>query len=186
VHAVLQSSGSGGSSSPYSSLPVPTTVSEALTTAAGGGQRTLFYDGLEQSIDPSRGSRWMLVLNEVSGNNGALNVRLYEAGNRSSPIAEKNFLIGSYQQLQLDTVFAALDLESADRRKDRTNMQVVVTAIGGRARVAAMAVSVDNRSGDTKTFPLVPSVGSATPSVNLVTAIIPPATTPTRRRAVGH
>lgn len=183
VHAVLQSSNAAGGSRPASSLPIPTTVSEALTSAAGG-QRTLFYDGLEQSIDPSRGSRWMLVLNEVVGSSGALNVRLYEAGNRTSPISEKNVLIAPYQQLQLDTVFAELGLDASDRRKDRTNVQVVVTAIGGSARVAAMTVSVDNQSGDTKAFPLAPSVGSATPSVSLVSVVVPQLPSTPKRRAV--
>jgi hypothetical protein len=175
VSAVLQSSNGVLPAKPSSSLPVPTTLSEALTTAAGGGQRTLFYDGLEQSVDPSRGTRWMLVLNEVAGNSGVLNIRLYEAGNRTSPIAEKNLGIGPYQQLQLDTVFGELGLDATARKKDRTNVQVVVTAVGGTARVAAMAISVDNQTGDAKTFALAPSVGSATPSVTLVNAVPPPA-----------
>ncbi len=181
VHAVLQSG-----SKPSSALPVPTTLSESLTSAVGGGQRTLFYDGLEQSIDPSRGTRWMLVLNEVSGSNGIVNVRLYESGNRSSAIAEKNIGIGPYEQKQIDTVFSELGLDAPDRKKDRTNVQVVVTAIGGNARVAAMAVSVDNQTADTKTFTLAPSVGSATPSVTLVKAVAAPPSTPPRRRGVRH
>lgn len=185
VYAVLQSSSGSAAPKPSSSLPTPTSVSEALTTAAGGGQRTLFQDGLEQSIDPTRGTRWMLVLNEISGNRGVINVRLYEAGNRTSPIVEKNLTIEAWQQRQLDTVFGELGLESADRKKDRTNVQVVVTAIGGAARIGAMAVSVDNQTGDARTFALAPSVGSATPSVSLVAAVAPPpATSATKRRAV--
>jgi hypothetical protein len=129
----------------------------------------------------------MLVLNEVAGASGTVNIRLYEAGNRSSPIAEKNLTVGPYQQRQLDTVFNELGLEAADRRKDRTNVQVVVTAVGGAARLSAIAVSIDNQTGDTKTFALVPSVGSATPSISLVAPVNkPPVTGPGRRRTVPH
>ncbi len=176
----------GSATSLATSLPFPSTISEALTSAGGGAQRTLFYDGLDQSIDPARGTRWMLVLNEVTGNAGLVNVRLYEAGNRSSPIASRDVSLREYQQLQLDTVFSELGLDAPERRKERTNVQVVVTAIGGKARVAAMAVSVDNQNGDTKAFALTPSIGSATPSVSIVGAVIPPTPTPspTRRRAV--
>jgi sugar lactone lactonase YvrE len=186
VYAVLKSATAG---TPYSTIPVQSSLSEGLTSAASGGQRALFYDGLEQSVDPSRGTRWMLVLNEVSGNSGIVDVRLYEAGNRTSPIAEKAIGISAYEQRQLDTIFGELGLEQADRKKDRTNVQVVVTAIGGTARVSAMAVLVDNKTGDAKTFALAPSVGSAVPSVNLVKAVNPgdtPPPPPGRRRTVKH
>jgi sugar lactone lactonase YvrE len=184
VYAVLQNS---NTAKPFSALPVQNVVSESLTSAAGGSQRALFYDGLEQSVDPARGTRWMLVLNEVSGTTGVVNIRLYESGNRTSAIAEKNINIGGYEQKQIDTVFNELGLEAADRKKDRTNVQVVVTAVGGTARVSAMAVSVDNQTGDTKTFSLTPSVGSASPSVNLAKVVAPPPATGTpRRRGVRH
>src|SRR5207253_656285 len=153
VYAMLAPIISGSTTAtPPASLPLLTNLAEALTSAASSSQRPLFFDGLEQSIDATRGSRWQLVLNEVSGANGLMNVRLYEPGNRTSPIASKDILIGAFQQLQLDTVFGALGLDAADRRKDRTNVEVVVTALGGAARVAAMAVSIDNATGDTKTF----------------------------------
>ena len=185
VWAVLQS-GSGSQSAPNAFLPLPTTLSESLSSATSAAQRPLFLDGLEQSIDPSRGSRWLVVLNELGGANGIVNVKLYEAGNRSRPIAERDMLIAPYQQLTLDTVFAAAGLDSAERRKDRTNVQVVVTAAGGAARVAASAMSIDNRTGQTQMYALAPSVGSATPSVTLVQPTAPPTTpvTPTRRRTV--
>lgn len=185
VYAVLQSA-SSTTPKPFATLPVQSILSEGLTSASGGAQRALFYDGLEQSIDASRGTRWMLVLNEVAGSSGVVNVRLYEAGNRSSAIAEKNVAIAAYQQRQLDTIFSELGLDETDRRKDRTNVLVVVTAVAGNARVSAMAVSIDNQTGDTKTFTLTPAVGSATPSVTLVKANLPPSGPPGRHRAVRH
>jgi len=148
-------------------------------------QRPLFVDGLEQSVDPTRGTRWLLLLNEVAGSSGVVNVRLYEASNRSVPIAEKDFPIGGLGQLQLDTVFSALGLDTPDRRKDRTNVQCVVTAKSGSARVSATAVGIDNVTGATQVIALTPTAGSAAPSVSLVTPVFvtPPAT---RRRAVRH
>jgi sugar lactone lactonase YvrE len=184
VYATLQPS-AGGSASSSTSIPLPSTLAEALTSAAAA-QRPLFYDGLEQSLDSARGTRWLLVLNEVSGASGSVNVRLYEAGNRTRAIAEKTMNVGPYQQLQMDTVFGDLGLDSADRRKDRANVEVVVTAVSGSARIAAMAVSVDNGNGDTKTYPLVPVVGSGA-TTSKVAAVSPqtPATPP-RRRSARH
>ncbi|HYM59935.1 MAG TPA: hypothetical protein VEZ11_03465, partial [Thermoanaerobaculia bacterium] len=187
VYAVLQGALSGTPAIPSGVLPLTTTLSEALTSAASSGQRPLFLDGLEQSTDATRGARWMLLLNETAGATGAVNVRLYEAGNRQSPIAEKDMLIAPFQQMTLDTIFSILGLDAPDRRKDRTNVQCVVTAIGGNARIAATAVSIDNQSGDTKLYPLVPSVGSATPSISLVTPVLPTLQPGTgRRRTVKH
>ncbi|HXI11919.1 MAG TPA: SMP-30/gluconolactonase/LRE family protein [Thermoanaerobaculia bacterium] len=186
VYAVLQSiAGSSPLPAPSGVLALPTTLSESLTSALGSAKRPLFVEGLEQSIDPGRGSRWRLLLNELAGATGSVNVRLYEAGNRTRPIAERDIRITAFQQLDLDTVFASLGLDAADRRKDRTNVQCVVTAVSGSARVAASAVSVDNVTGDTKVFALVPSVGSATPGVNLVTPLSPKSVN-SRRRAVGR
>lgn len=186
VYATLQPSAPGSSPSSSSSLPLPSTLAEALTSAASA-QRPLFFDGLEQSVDTTRGSRWLLVLNEVSGASGTVNVRLYEPGNRTRAIAEKDVALAAYQQMQMDTVFNSLGLDSADRRKDRTNVEVVVTATGGSARIAAMAVSVDNATGDTKTFPLAPVVGSGPPSGSKVAVVTPQAPpTPARRRAARH
>jgi hypothetical protein len=183
VYAVVQSSSTPGGS--Y--LTLPTTVSEALTSAGSSAQRPLFYEGLEQSTDSTRGTRWMLVLNETSGVSGTVNVRLYEASNRTSPIASLDVPINGYQQKTLDTVFSTLGLDEPDRRKDRTNVQVVVTAVSGNARVSAAAVSIDNQSGDTKTFALTPAVGSGTPNVSFVAPVLtttpPPAS---RHRAIKH
>ena len=128
----------------------------------------------------------MLVLNEVGGGAGLVNVRLYEAGNRTLPIGDKNVLIAPNQQLQLDTVFSELGLDTPERRKERTNVQCVVTAVSGPARVAASAVSTDNASGDTKIYQLMPSVGSATPSVSLVTPSIVSVPSTGKHRGVRH
>jgi hypothetical protein len=185
VYAVLQQTTSGGNV-PVSSLPLPTTLSEALTSATSSSQRPLYFDGLEQSVDATRGTRWMLLLNEVGGAAGFVNVRLYEAGNRTSPIASKDLQIASNQQLKLDTVFASLGLDSPDRQKDRTNVEVVVTATGGSARVAASAVSIDNQSGDTKVFALTPMVGSGNPNINFATPVVTQQPPPARHRSVHH
>jgi sugar lactone lactonase YvrE len=186
VYAIAQPVGSGPVPLPPASIPLPTTLSEALTSATVA-QRPLFVDGLEQSTDSTRGTRWMLLLNEVAGASGVVNVRLYEAANRSVPIAEKNISISGQAQIQLDTVFGALGLDAPDRRKDRTNVQCVVTAQSGSARVSATAIGIDNVTGATQVIALAPSAGSATPSVSLVTPVIvstPP--TSSRRRAVRH
>jgi hypothetical protein len=187
VYAVLQQTSGGGSSVPVSSLPLPTTLSEALTSATSASQRPLYFDGLEQSVDATRGTRWMLLLNEVGGAPGFVNVRLYEAGNRTSPIATKDLQISSNQQMKLDTVFASLGLDGADRQKDRTNVEVVVTATAGSARVAASVVSVDNQSGDTKVYGLSPMVGSGNPNINFATPVVSgQPVAPPRHRGVHH
>ncbi|HYS54496.1 MAG TPA: hypothetical protein VER58_12130 [Thermoanaerobaculia bacterium] len=188
VFAVLQSTSSSGTTTPASALPLPTTLSEALTSAAASARRPLFLDGLEQSVDDSRGTRWILLLNEVGGATGFINVRLYEAGNRSRPIAEKDLAIAPNQQIKLDTVFRELGLDSPDRRKDRTNVELVVTATAGSAKVAASAVSIDNQTGATRMTALAPVVGSGNPNINFATPVVteqPPAV-PTRRRGVHH
>jgi len=149
-------------------------------------QRPLFFDGLEQSTDPTRGSRWLLMLNEIGGAGGQVDVLLFEAGNRSSAIAEKQIALRPYEQMTLDTVFAALGLEAADRKKDRTNVGVAVIATAGSARVTVSAISVDNRTGDTKVFPLTPSVGSATAGGVSFSAVPPATPVPVKRRAVRH
>ncbi len=172
------------SSAPLTTLPLPTSASDLLTGASLLSQRPLFFDGLEQSTDPTRGSRWMLVLNEMAGSSGTVTVRLYESANRTTPIAQKDFTIAANQQLTLDTVFASLGLDEADRRKDRTNVQVAVVASSGSARVAATAISIDNRSGDTQAHALAP--GSALPSGSVVTPVLPPVQSPVRRRSAGH
>jgi hypothetical protein len=186
VYAVLQQTNSSGTA-PASSLPIPTTLSEALTSATSAAERPLSLDGLEQSVDSGRGTRWVLLLNEVGGAAGLVNVRLYEAGNRSRPIADRDLQISANQQVKLDTVFAALGLDAPDRRKDRTNVEVVVTGTGGQARIAASALSIDNQSGDTKVYALMPVVGSGNPNISFAAPVVndqPPPSS--RRRGVRH
>lgn len=186
VYATLQAAGAAAAT-PSSFLPIPSTVSEALTSASSSA-RPLLIDGLEQSTDPTRGSRWMLLLNEVAGASGSVEVLLYESGNRSTPIAAREFAIAPFQQLQLDTVFALLGLDAPPRRKDRTNVQCVVVATRGAARFAAAAIAIDNVSGETKVTPLAPVVGSGPPGVSVVSAVIPQTQPPSsgRRRAAPH
>jgi sugar lactone lactonase YvrE len=187
VYAILQGV-SGTTFTPIATLPLQTTLSDAITGAASSAQKPLQFDGLEQSLDPTRGSRWLLILNEVGGGSGVVHVRLYEAGNRNVAIAEKDVTVGAYQQLRLDTVFSELGLDAPDRRKDRTNVQVVATATSGSARVTASAMSIDNVSGDTHVFSLLPVVGTGTPNVVAVAPVItpqPPTSTP-RHRGVKH
>jgi hypothetical protein len=188
VYAILES-GPTTSTVPSSFLTLPTTLSEALTSAGAAAQRTLAYDGLEQTTDTAHGERWLLVLNEVAGAGGNVDVRLYEAANRTSPIGERVFPVAAYQQLTLDSVFAQLGLEEADRLKDRTNVQVVVTATGGSARLAATAVAVNAETGQARSFALTPAVGSGTPNVVFVSPAVTPGpvpTSPPKRRIAGH
>lgn len=185
VYATLQAA--GATATPSSFLPTLSTVSEALTSASGSA-RPLFAEGLEQSTDPTRGNRWMLLLNEIAGASGSVEVRLYEAGNRSTPIAAREFALAPFQQLQLDTVFKQLGLDAPPRRKERTNVQCVVVATRGGARVAASAIAIDNANGDTTLTPLAPVVGSGPPGVSVVSAVVPQTQPPAsgRRRAARH
>jgi len=187
VYAVLQGV-NGTTFTPIAALPLLTTLSDAISGAGSSAQKPLQFDGLEQSLDPTRGSRWLLILNEVGGGIGVVRVRLYEAGNRNVAIAQKDVSIGAFQQLRLDTVFSELGLDAPDRRKDRTNVQVVVTATSGSARVTASAMSVDNVSGDTHVFSLLPVVGTGTPNVVSVAPVITPPSPASgpRRRSVKH
>ncbi len=187
VFAVLQSV-NGTTFTPIAALPLQTTLSDAITGATSSAQKPLQFDGLEQSLDPTRGGRWLVILNEVGGSSGVVRVRLYEAGNRNVAIAQKDVAVGPYQQLRLDTVFSELGLDAPDRRKDRTNVQIVVTAASGGARVTASAMSVDNVSGDTHVFALQPVVGSGTPNVVAVAPVVtaPAAPAPPRHRGVRH
>src|SRR4029079_670564 len=87
---VVATLASSSSSTPSSFLNLPSNLGEALTSAAGAAKRPLYYDGLEQSTDPTRGSRWLLVLNEVSGSTGFVEVELFPAGNPPSATADQD------------------------------------------------------------------------------------------------
>jgi sugar lactone lactonase YvrE len=180
VYSRLVSSAANSLAAPLASLPVVPSGSLGLTSAAAGERRPIFLDGLEQSTDASRGSRWNLYLAEVRGASGSVMVSLYEAGNRSVPIAQKVVLLGALQQARLETVFSALGLDSDERRKDRTNVMVTVTPISGNALVGACAVSVDNKSGNSTAHMLAPAGGVPSSTASLAAAI----QEPVRRRPV--
>ncbi len=141
------------------SFPVVPIPSESLTGA--GVSRVLALDGLEQSVDRSRGTRSNLLLNEVAGSPSTVLVSLYEAGNRSTPVAERTLSLAPLEKLQLSTVFADLGLDQELRRKDRTNVLCTVRALSGEGLVSAVVTTIDNRTGDTRNIPLAPSGAGA-------------------------
>jgi len=145
-------------------FPVVAVPSDALS--ARTDQKPLYLDGLEQSVDIARGTRSNLILNEVSGRSAVVTVRLYEAGNRGTPIAETELSLAPYEKAQLSSVFEQMGLGappgSADPRwKDRTNVQCVVVARGGDGFVSAVVTTIDNKTGDTKNSLLTPTGGIA-------------------------
>ena len=146
------------------SFPVVAIPSESLT--GGSSSSVLVLDGLEQSVDRSRGTRSNLILNEVSGRPVSLLVSLYEAGNRSSPIATRQLFLDPLEKVQLSTVFSDLGLDQDGRRKDRTNVLCTVQAISGDGLASAIVTTIDNRTGDTRNIPLAPSASGA-PGVSI-------------------
>ncbi len=140
-------------------FPVVPLDAESLTGA--GRSLPVYVDGLEQSTDSSRGTRSNLILTEVGGQPVTVDVKLYEAGNRSRPIGEGTYSLAAYEKKQLSTVFRDLGLDSTLRRKDRTNVLCVVTATSGNGLAAAVVTTIDNRTGDTRTALLSPSGGVA-------------------------
>jgi hypothetical protein len=169
----------------FSALPIIGNSSEALTAAFNGLRRPVYIDGLEQSVDPSRGRTWNLLLSEVAGRPAVVTVRLFEAANRTSPIAEKTISLAAHQQMRLAPLFAGMGLDSDDRRKDRTNVQAMVLPDSGDGVVVALATSTDNRTSDTAAFLLTPSGGVPPSGVSKVAPVLPPAAPP-RRRAARH
>ncbi len=170
-------------------LPILATFSDVLTSVAS--KRPLYLDGLEQSVDSTRGTRWNVLINETAGSSGSIVVRLYEAGNRTVPIAETHFNIAAYEQLRLETVFSALGLDTDNRRKDRTNVLCMVVADGGSALISAVGAATDNRTGDTRHITFSPTGGVPSTGVlrlNLVAPVLsapsPPPSSGGRRRAV--
>lgn len=146
------------------SFPVVPVPSEGLTGA--GSSAVLQLDGLEQSVDGTRGTRSNLILNEVSGRPVTLLVSLYEAGNRSSPVATRELALGPLEKRQLSTVFAELGLDRDDRRKDRTNVLCTVRATSGEGLASALVTTIDNRTGDTRNTLLAPA-GAGAPGVTI-------------------
>ena len=167
-------------------MPILPTLSDALSSISS--KHPLYLDGLEQSIDVRRGTRWSVDINEIGGASGTVLVGLYEAGNRSVAIQEKRYNIAAYQQLKLDTVFAALGLDSDDRRKDRTNVMCRISADSGNALVSAVGISIDNRTGDTRHFVFSPTGGVPSTGVLRITTVAPvlPTTLSTGRKRAVH
>jgi len=165
-------------------LPVIPQLSDAVTSATHGLQRPVYFDGAEQSIDQSRGSRWSLTLSEISGAPATVSVRLYEAGNRTSPIADSDFSLQPREHKNLDTVFAAMGLDEPGRRKDRRNVEIVVSPKTGTGRVAAVAVGFDNLTGTAARYVLtpnggIPASGASRTSTRLLNS-------PGHRRSAAH
>jgi hypothetical protein len=182
VYAELRSVSSGPSRISVSqTLPIIRDDSDFVTGAES--QRPLYLEGIEQSVDPTRGSRWALLLNEISGEATTVVVSIYESGNRTAPIVRKEFSIPAFARSRLDNLFAALDLANVNRLKDRTNMLLSVVYKSGHGAATAMAFFIDNRTGDSKSYILSPVAGSI-PNIHLATVVAPPATG--RRRAVRH
>jgi sugar lactone lactonase YvrE len=147
----------GGASA--GALDLATPVSEMVTKVETA--RPLAIDGLEQSVDATRGSRWNLYVQEMAGEAGTVAVRLYEAGNRTHAIAEKQFALAANGRLTFETVFDAMELNTETRKKNRTNVLCVVTPKTGRALFTAVAVEIDNRTGVPTSHPLQPASGTS-------------------------
>jgi sugar lactone lactonase YvrE len=140
------------------SFPVVAIPGEALTGAVS--LASLYVDGLEQSVTPGVGTRSNLILNEVTGKPAKVVVRLFEAANRSTPVAEATLSLGAFEKKQLSTVFKELGLDSEERRKDRTNVLCVVTSEEtAQGLVSAVVTKIDNKTGDTKNLLLTPAGG---------------------------
>jgi hypothetical protein len=165
-------------------LPATSLYSEALT--GGGAAKPVYAEGLEQSLDAAKGRRAALLLTELAGQSAVVTVRLYEPGNRTAAIAGKDFSIGANSELRLDNLFAAMGLDSGaddleQRRKDRVNVVCVVTARSGSGLVQALAIAIDNRTGDRHTVQLQPAGGLPATSPQR-----PFVSMPARRRSVGR
>jgi hypothetical protein len=96
----------------------------------------------------------------VTGSPAKVVVRLFEAANRTTPVAETTLSLGAFEKRQLSTVFKELGLDSEERRKDRTNVLCVITADEtSQGLVSAVVTKIDNKTGDTKNLLLTPAGG---------------------------
>ncbi|MEO8381543.1 MAG: hypothetical protein ABI779_17920 [Acidobacteriota bacterium] len=181
VYGRLTSTGAGALASVSQDLTIIGSDSELITSQ--DSQRPIYLDGLSQSTDATGGTRWSLWLNELKGNSGNVVVRLYEAGNRNVPIAEKRFAITPFRTLALDDLFSAMELTTVDRNKDRANMLLSVMYADGAAAVAAIARSLDRFSLSTRAFALAPA-GLAPLDLGKVTVVPPEPLHFPRRRAM--
>jgi sugar lactone lactonase YvrE len=166
-------------------LPIVSTYSEGLT--GGGSAIPLYADGLEHSIDATRGRKTSLILTELAGQSATVNVRLYEPGSRTAAVAEKDFTISANSELRLDNLFVSMGMESSpddldQRRKNQISVAAVVTATSGSGVIAAQAVMTDNKTGDRRTIVLVPAGGVPATTAQRSLTNTP---LPARRRAVG-
>ena len=172
---------SAGRWSVTGSLPIIPTLSDALSTI--NSRRPLYLDGLEQSIDPKKGTDWTVIIDEIGGNSGSVKVQLYEAGNRSLPIGEKTFPISPFEQLTLNTVFSSLGLATEVRQKDRTNVLCIASVTAGGAQISVAGAVLDHQTGDLRHFIFSPNGGTLATGV-LRLSIVTPVPTSGRRRAV--
>ncbi len=183
VYGRLTSVAPGSLASVSQELTIIGSESELVTSSLS--QRPIYLDGLSQSTDATSGSKWTLWLNELSGQSGAVLVRLYEAGNRGVPIAEKRFQLGAFRTLALNDLFAEMDLTTTERNKDRANLLLSVTYADGAAAVAAIARSLDQLSLATRAFALAPA-GTAPLDLSKVSVVAPVPVRQPRRRAARH
>lgn len=185
VYGRLTSAAEGAIASVAQDLTIIGSDSELITSA--DSQRPVYLDGLAQSTDATGGSHWSLLLNELGGQSGSVMVRLYEAGNRTVPIAEKRFAIAAFRTLALEDLFSAMELTTADRNKDRANLLLSVMYADGAAAVAAIARSLDRSSFSTRAFALAPA-GTTPLDVGKVSIVPPEPLAPSspKRRGARH
>ena len=162
--------------------PVISLGSQLIVGALPGAVRPIYLDGLSQSVDPTRGSRCSVLISEGAGRQGVVTVRLYEAGNRQVPVAEKDISVPAFGTVPLETIFGALGLESDSRKKDRTNVMCAVVPKNGQALVAAVGVLQDTETGQLRSVAFQPSGGSRPSGTSLAGAVGPEP--PSRRRPI--
>lgn len=143
--------------------------STLLSGASANLRRLLILDGINQSIDPSGGSRWSVFVSELTGQTAAINVRIYEAGNRKLPIATKNFTIPGFAVLPLDTLFERMDLDMDSRRKNRANMLCVIEPRSGTGIFTAVAIEQSSVNGTLRTHSFQPVAGTPATGTQLST-----------------
>ena len=142
-------------------FPVIAIPSDGLTGA--GSTTPIYVDGIGQSIDAARDTRTNLILNEVLGKPMIVTVSLYEAGNRTTPIVEKEITLGPLEKVQLSSVFSdsVIRASTADKAKDRVNVRCTVSPKSGDGLVGAVVTTIDNQTGDTRNMQLTPNGGIA-------------------------
>ena len=129
-------------------------LDDPSTTGESG--RVLVVDGLEGTADGdrSRGARTNLILTEIAGGTVEVELSLWEKTQmRVAPFARETLRLGPHELLQLNDVFASLDVG----QKDRLNVLAMLRPkAGSTGRVTALATRIDNRTNDTKNLRLLP------------------------------